>query len=159
VFQGIDLDSPEHKGMAVLMRVPIDGGREVPLTGFRASTPAFSPDGAEIAFHFPDADVDAPAIGTIPATGGNPTRLLRAAPPSANSQIAWTPDGTALVVNTMPGDRANLWRIPLDGSKPSRITNFEENTILSFAPLRGRNGWAVARGEFSRDVVMITGFR
>lgn len=159
VFQAIDLDSPERRGMAVLSRVSIDGGQAVPLTGFRASTPSFSPDGSEIAFHFPDADVDDPAIGVIPASGGKPTRLLRAAPPSANSQIAWTPDGTALVVNSMPGDRANLWRLPLDGSKPTRITNFDEHTILSFAPLRGRNGWVVARGEFSRDAVLITGFR
>ncbi|HYK05729.1 MAG TPA: protein kinase [Thermoanaerobaculia bacterium] len=158
VFQGIDLDSPERKGMAVLSRVPIDGGQAVPLTDFRASTPSFSPDGSEIAFHFPDADADDPAIGVIPASGGKPTRLLRAAP-SATSQIAWTPDGTALVVNAMPGERANLWRLPLDGSKPTRITNFDENTILSFAPLRGRNGWVVARGEFSRDAVVITGFR
>ena len=158
VFQGIDLDSPERKGMAVLSRVPIEGGQAVALTGFRAATPSFSPDGSEIAFHFPDADPDDPAIGVIPASGGKPTRLLRAAP-SATSQIAWTPDGTALVVNAMPGDRANLWRLPLDGSKPTRITNFDENTILSFAPLRGRNGWVVARGEFSRDAVLITGFR
>jgi serine/threonine protein kinase/Tol biopolymer transport system component len=158
VFQGIDLDSPEREGMTVLSRVPIDGGTAVPLTDFRASTPSFSPDGSEIAFHLPDADVDDPAIGVIPASGGKPTRLLRAAP-FANSQIAWTPDGTALVVNAMPSDRANLWRLPLDGSKPTRITNFEEDTILSFAPLRGRNGWVVARGEFSRDAVVITGFR
>ena len=159
VFQGIELDSPERKGMAVLSRVPIDGGPAVPLTAFPASTPAFSPDGSEIAFHFPDADADEPTVGVIPASGGKPTRLLRAAPPFANSHIAWTPDGTALVVNTMPSDRANLWRLPLDGSKPARITSFEENTILSFAPLRGRNGWVVARGEFSRDAVLITGFR
>jgi eukaryotic-like serine/threonine-protein kinase len=159
VFQGIELDSPERKGMAVLARVSIDGGQAVPLTAFRASTPAFSPDGSEIAFHFPDADPDDPTVGVIPASGGKPTRLLRAAPPSANSHIAWTPDGTALVVNTMPSDRANLWRLPLDGSKPTRLTNFEENTILSFAPLRGRNGWVVARGEFSRDAVVITGLR
>ena len=159
VFQGLDLDSPERKGMAVLSRVPIDGGQTVPLTDFRASTPAFSPDGSEIAFHFADADADDPAIGVIPASGGRPTRLLHSTPPSAISHIAWTPDGTALVVNAMPGDRANLWRLPLDGSKPARITNFEENTILSFAPLRGRNGWVVARGEFSRDAVVITGFR
>lgn len=159
VFQGIDADSPEHKGMTVLSRVSIDGGRETPLTNFPASAPSFSPDGSEIAFYFADADADDPTIGVIPAGGGKPTRLLHAAPPFANSQIAWTPDGTALVVNTMPSDRANLWRLPLDGSKPSRITSFEENRILSFAPLRGRNGWVVARGDFSRDAVVITGFR
>ena len=159
VFQGIDDESPEHKGMAVLSRVPIDGGPVVHLTGFRASTPVFSPDGSEIAFHFADADADDPTVGVISASGGKPTRLLRSAPALGNSQIAWTPDGTALVVNTMPSDRGNLWRLPLDGSKPERITDFEENRILSFAPLRGRNGWVVARGDFSRDAVLITGFR
>ncbi len=159
VFQGIDVDSPERKGMAVLSRVSIDGGPVSYLTDFRASTPAFSPDGSEVAFHFADADADDPTIGVIPASGGKPTRLLHAAAPFAHSQIAWTPDGTALVVNTMPSDRANLWRLPLDGSKPTRITNFEENLILSFAPLRGRSGWVVARGDFSRDAVLIAGFR
>ncbi|HEX6088091.1 MAG TPA: protein kinase [Thermoanaerobaculia bacterium] len=158
VFQGLDLESPERKGMAVLSRVPIDGGPVVHLTDFPASTPAFSPDGSEIAFHFVDADAGDPTVGVIPASGGKPTRLLRSAPPMASSQIAWTPDGTALVVNTMPSDRANLWRLPLDGSKPARITSFEENRILSFAPLRDRNGWVVARGDFTRDAVAITGF-
>jgi len=95
----------------------------------------------------------------IPARGGKPTRLLHAAPPLASSQIAWTPDGQALVVNTMPSDRANLWRLPLDGSTPTRLTNFDENLILSFAPLRGRNGWVIGRGEFTRDAVLIRDFR
>jgi len=159
VFQGIDVHSPEHKGMAVLLRVPIDGGPAVPLTDFPAAAPAFSPDGSEIAFYFADADAGEPAIGVIPASGGKPTRLLHAAPPISSSQIAWTPDGQALVVNTMPGDRANLWRLPLDGSTPTRLTNFDENQILSFAPLRGRTGWVIARGDFTRDAVLIRDFQ
>ena len=159
VFQGIDVHSPERRGMAVLLRVPIDGGPAVPLTDFPAAAPAFSPDGSEIAFYFADADAGEPAIGVIPASGGKPTRLLHAAPPIASSQIAWTPDGQALVVSAMPGDRANLWRLPLDGSTPTRLTNFDENQILSFAPLRGRNGWVIARGEFTRDAVLIRDFR
>jgi len=159
VFQGIDVDSPKHKGMAVLMRISIDGGPAVPLTDFPAAAPAFSPDGSEIAFYFADVDAEDPTVGVIPARGGKPTRLLHAAPPLASSQIAWTPDGQALVVNTMPSDRANLWRLPLDGSTPTRLTNFDENLILSFAPLRGRNGWVIGRGEFTRDAVLIRDFR
>ena len=158
VFQGID-SSPERKGMSVLSRVSIDGGPTVHLTDFAASRPSFSPDGSKIAFYFGTADDADVNIGVIPASGGAPTHTLRATPPLTHSLIAWTPDATALVVNTMPSDRGNLWRLPLDGSKPSRLTNFEENRILSFAPLRGRNGWVVARGDFTRDVVLFSGFR
>jgi eukaryotic-like serine/threonine-protein kinase len=158
-FTGIELDVPERKGMLVAMRVPIDGGPRMSLTDFPATAPAYSPDGTEIAFYFGASNPADAHVGVIPANGGKPTRLLRAAPPFAYSQVAWTPDGQALVVNTMPSDRANLWRLPLDGSRPVRLTSFEEKMLLAFSPLRARAGFVVARGDLSRDAVLITGFR
>jgi len=153
VFEGLENES------VLLKSVSIDGGATVNLTSFPAMAPSFSPDGTQIAFYFHEADPDDRNIGVIPSAGGAVALRVRAAIPTAFSHIVWTPDAQSLIVNTMPSDRANLWRIPLDGSKPVRLTDFEEKQLLSFAPLRDRDGWVIARGDLSRDAVMMTGFR
>ena len=78
---------------------------------------------------------------------------------TSSSKVRWTRDGKALIVNTVPGDRANLWVVPLDKSAPRRLTSFDEHTVFAFASLSDGKGWLISRGELSRDAVLITGFR
>jgi hypothetical protein len=73
--------------------------------------------------------------------------------------MQWTPDGRALLLNTMPRDRRNLWLFPLDGGEPKQLTNFTDQMLFRFDVTRDRKAFVVSRGEMSRDAVMITGFR
>lgn len=146
-----------------VMRVPMDGGAATRVTEELLSLPAFSPDGTRLAACLEDAATSRNYLAILPAAGGPVTRasITRVSEweLSAASQVRWTPDGTALIVNTVPGDRANLWIVPLDGKPMRRMTSFDEHILFAFSPLRAGKGWAVSRGDLSRDAVLISGFR
>jgi hypothetical protein len=65
--------------------------------------------------------------------------------------------GDGVYVNTMPGDRANVWFLPLDGRPARKITDFDDQQLFDFALSRDGQTLAVARG--ARDAQLITGFR
>ena len=151
-----DLPSARGRGFAV-SRVSIDGGPTRRLGSENLATPVFSPDGSKIAGLLGDMDGRA-HLATMPASGGPATKI---APWAAGgySAVRWTHDGQGLVINTVQGDHANLWLIPLDGSPRRKLTDFDDHVIFTFAPLAGGKGWVLSRGDLSRDAVLITGFR
>ncbi len=153
-----DPSSPSRPSAPSLARVPIDGGPATRLTNEWFTLASFSPDGKTIAGCVEDPKTSRTYLGTMPASGGPVTRIADFEITSS-SAVVWSRDGKALVVNTMPGDRANLWLVPLDKSTPRRLTSFDEHTVFAFAPLSDGKGWLISRGELSRDAVLITGFR
>ncbi len=144
-------------GSAGVSRVSTGGGPSTHLGTENLAIPVFSPDGTTIAGLLGDTNGRA-HLATMPASGGPATPISPWAA-SAYSTTRWTHDGKALVVNTVEGDHANLWRIPLDGSPRRKLTAFDEHVIFTFAPLPGEKGWVLSRGDLSRDAVLITGFR
>ena len=69
--------------------------------------------------------------------------------------------GNALYVNTVQGDRANVWRLPLNGGPSRPITAFTDQLLFDFALSDDfeRDGlMVVARGPRLRDAQLITGF-
>ena len=138
-----------------LARVPIDGGAVEILSGRGATMPAYSPDGSKIAAYTYEGEE---SIVIFPSARGELLQAIRFAYAYIGSQLAWTPDGTAVITNTAPSDRANLWVLPLDGSKPYKLTSFDERQLMAYAPLPGGRGWVLSRGDLTRDAVMITGF-
>ncbi len=92
-------------------------------------SPAFSPDGAWIAYASWDDAVG--ALMRVPAEGGAPTRLSVEAAPYLHP--AWTPDGTGIVAARGEGAPArgrswsanlhyDLVRIPADGGEATFLT-------------------------------------
>ena len=79
------------------------------------------------------------------------------AAPGAFSRLWLREEG--LYLTSMPGDRANVWFMPLDGGKPQRLTNFDDQRIWDFAVSDDGRTLAVARGSRNRDAVLINGFR
>ncbi len=59
----------------------------------------------------------------------------------------------------MPGDRANLWRLPLDGSEPERLTDFTDENLFWFEYSPDGKTLVVSTGRFLRDALLIQGFR
>jgi len=53
------------------------------------------------------------------------------------------------------GGVSNLWQQPLDGGAPKQITDFKSEQIWNFAYSRDGKQVAFARGETTRDVVLI----
>jgi hypothetical protein len=59
----------------------------------------------------------------------------------------------------MPGDRANVWLMPLDGAPPRQLTHFEDQRLWGFAVSADGTSLAVARGRRDRDAVLMKNFR
>ena len=119
-----------HEGESRLLRASTSGGTPEAVTLFPAFTPAYSPDGKRLAYYFLDRASQSYRIGIAPAQGGPPELVLEAEPPAAGSVILLRDEG--LYLNTMPGDRANVWLQPLDGKPPRRVTDFQEYLVYGF---------------------------
>jgi hypothetical protein len=73
--------------------------------------------------------------------------------------LRWAEDEEALIINTAPGDRANLWRLPLDGSEAQRLTDFTDETLFWFEYSPDGETLVVSSGQLLRDAVLIRDFR
>lgn len=160
VFEDLfaDPSSPSRPSAPSLSRVSIDGGPATRVTNEWLTLPAFSPDGSMLAGCLEDPKTSRYWLATMPASGGPVTRIAEFEV-TTYSKVRWSLDGKALIVNTAPRDRANLWAVPLDKSARHPLTSFDEHTVFMFAPLSDGKGWLLSRGDLSRDAVLITGFR
>lgn len=149
----------DSKSVPILSRVAVEGGKGEPLTSVLSYLPRYSPDGTRIAAYMQERPDSRILLAIFPAAGGAPLQTIDSVPSFNRSALRWTPDGRALIVNTAPTDRGNLWLIPLDGSAHRKLTTFDEHSIMAFAPMAGGRGWILSRGDLSRDAVLITGFR
>jgi Tol biopolymer transport system component len=151
VFSALD------DGESRLFRVDAAGGAPERLTDYSAHTPAFSPDGRRLAFYYLDRKSLRFRIGLAPAGGGSPETSLDAETPNNLGKIVFTQEG--LYLNTMPGDRANVWLQPLDGREARRVTDFEDLILADFALSPDGKSLAYSRGPRTRDAMLVRGFR
>ena len=142
-----------------LAKAPVGGGTATAFADYFAQSPAISPDGTRIACYCRVHTGDPFRLCIIPMSGGAPEKTFEVVGPTFVSMIEWTPDGRALLLNTMPKDRRNIWRFPLDGGAPKALTNFNDQLLFRFDVTPDHQAFVVSRGDLSRDAVMITGFR
>ncbi len=122
--------------------------------------PAFSPDGARLAFvrRAGESDED---LFVVPTRGGEPERLT--ADEREIAGLDWTPDGQSIVFASSRAEGAGLWRIAASGGTPERIATAGEGESVRQPSLarRGRrltyeqrssdaNIWAIRQGRFGR---------
>jgi gamma-glutamyltranspeptidase len=87
-----------------------------PLAGARS--PAYAPDGRLVVAVEGDLYVQQ-------SPGGAWTRLTTGA--AWDRDPVWTRDGSAIVFSTDRGGRFSLWRIPVSGGEPQRLTNAKDD--------------------------------
>jgi serine/threonine protein kinase/Tol biopolymer transport system component len=142
-------------GAPRLFRLDAVGASPLSVTGGFGLVPSIEPSGKRIAFYSID-EAEQFRIDVVPRDGGEPIWSTPADPPNATSRLILREDG--LFLNTMPGDRTNVWLLPLDGSAPRRTTNFDEQNLFDFALSDDGRTLAVARGPRVRDAVLVKGF-
>jgi serine/threonine protein kinase/Tol biopolymer transport system component len=139
-----------------LVRRDIATSKELVLTNLRAFLPAVDPSGRRVAFYF-NTPEGAFRIGVCSAEGGPLLWDLPAEPLSTvTSRLVLRDEG--LYLNTVAGDRSNVWFQPLDGGPARRITSYSDQLVFDFAISDDGESLLVARGPRLRDAQMMTGF-
>jgi Tol biopolymer transport system component/DNA-binding winged helix-turn-helix (wHTH) protein len=147
-----------------IWRIDINSENSGPvrLTEKASSNPSISPDGKLIACFYQDASVLDPKIpaikiAVIPSTGGAPIRTFDV--PSnvlLYPGLHWRPDGRALTYLNTQNEVSNIWSQPLDGSAPTKLTNFTSEQIFRFAWSPDGKQLIFERGFNVNDVVLIS---
>jgi Tol biopolymer transport system component len=129
------------------------------LTDLEAYIPAISPDGTRLAFYFEEGGRE--WIGVTSIEGGDLEVTLEgpALLSTSSSILRWAEDGEALIINTAPGDRGNLWRLPLDGGELERLTDLRDERLFWFEYTPDGETLVVSSGEYVRDAMLIRDFR
>jgi serine/threonine protein kinase len=132
-----------------------DGGAPRQLSTRPSFSPAVDPDGKRVAFYYVDP-ANGIRLGVMSVDGGPLLADLPIEPPAADSRLVLRDEG--VYMNTVTGDRANVWLQPLDGKPAQRITSFDDELLFDFAISRDGSSLAVVRGPRLRDAQLITGF-
>ena len=86
--------------------------------------------------------------------GGEPLKTF-AVPSAFYQRIHWAPDSSAFTYLDQVNGTQNIWRQPLNGSPPVRLTDFDEDKIWAYDWTADGRKLIVSRGGRRRDVVMI----
>ena len=146
--------------------VSLDGGdaRRLTTSEGMESGPAFSPDGAYIAFN---GQYDGLAdIYVVSAGGGEPTRLTYH--PLAEYVRGWTPDGEHILFGSgrasPPRGVQRLWKVPIDGGMPERLPIYTaydgayspDGTRLAYVPASPAfTAWRHYRGGRTTSIQLL----
>lgn len=125
--------STENSQKRTIWRVPLAGGEPEQLTSLATESPVISPDGDWIACLYNEDKVPG-KVAIFPAEGGEPVQYLILPRPNypRYSYFRWSPDGEALDYISLQDNAPNIWRQPLNGSAPFKLTNFTGKTISDF---------------------------
>jgi eukaryotic-like serine/threonine-protein kinase len=148
-------------GPPTIWRVPVEGGEPLQFSNEHAYYPAVSPDGKWIAFFSPsEKKVRLRVIGT---NGGESVKTFDVAPETDylifSEIVRWTPDGSDLAYIKNRVETSNIWGQPFAGGTPRQLTTFDAERILSFAWSTDGRQLAVARGQYNRQIVLLSDFR
>ncbi|MET0624858.1 MAG: winged helix-turn-helix domain-containing protein [Pyrinomonadaceae bacterium] len=146
--------SPE----SVLWRIPAAGGEPVRLTDMDARNPAVSPDGSLVSFEHWDSETTNRSLMVVPLAGGEAARVLDVAPTNPWAS-QWSPDGSALRFIDERDGASNIWRQPLDGGAPQRLTDIQSGFLMDFTWSPRDERLAYATGVVVNDVILISDFR
>jgi len=143
-----------------LYRLPVEGGSptEIANAPGGGGNPRISPDGKFIAYDIQEGSpVPQGKLVVIPAEGG--ARLHEFPQPTGAGPPQWSPDAKGLQYLLTRKGATNVWEQPLAGGEPHPVTDFNSGRIFSFCWSRDGKHLFVAKGNETRDVVLISNFR
>jgi serine/threonine protein kinase/Tol biopolymer transport system component len=143
------------KDRGTLWKIATTGGQPVQLTfAGLILNPLVSPDGKKIACTFRGDEGDKWKLAILPSDGGEPFKTF-ALPSPFYQVVHWTPDSNAITYLEQVNGVQNIWRQPLDGGAPVKLTNFDEDRIWHYDWAPSGKQFIVSRGGRRRDIVMI----
>lgn len=154
-----DLDADEYRGH--LWIVPTDGSAPPRpfTTGWRDSAPAYSPDGAWLAFLRATSEEGSgsrPQLYVMPTGGGEPRRVTDQ-PLGAGAPV-WSPDSRKIAYVTRVPDEGRYTSGTPDAEPPRRITTlqYREDNLGFFIDRRSHVFVVDPHGEPGSEPVQVT---
>ncbi len=145
-----------------IWKIAAEGGEpaQVPLRNKDlANAPVVSPDQTMIAANYLAGEPNAQfRIGVVPIGGGDPLKVFDTYSSAVNT-LRWMKDGrTISFVETRDGI-SNLFGLSLDANSERQITDFPSGRIWNFAWSTDGQVLALARGNITKDVVLVSDYR
>lgn len=154
--QWVIYESIGDSGFPCLWKISVDGGAPSQVTDKWASRPAISPDGKMIAYIREEGQANKQLkLVVIQFEGGQPIKTFDF-PLTVAPLFRWSPDDKDLVYVDTSNGVSNLWSMPLDGDKPSQLTDFKSDQIFYFRYSSDKRDVLFSRGTTARDVVLIS---
>jgi Tol biopolymer transport system component len=147
----------KQNGNPALMKVGVEGGTPTQIwTDEKTAVmyPRLSPDGKRLAFITFDMTTFKKSLRVAAFDGERIGNTEREFDYNLISSFGWSPDGKSLTYLSVEGI-PNLWRLPLDGSKPQPITDFKSGRIFNYAWSRDGKRLFISRGIVNSDLVLI----
>jgi Tol biopolymer transport system component/DNA-binding winged helix-turn-helix (wHTH) protein len=142
-----------------IWKIAAEGGTPIRLTDYQCLAPNFSPDGKLISCIIPaESRVRKGGVAVIPTEGGEPIKTFDIVQGWSYLSARWTPDGAALIFHKTENQVVNLWKQPLTGGAPSRLTNFKNDVIFNYALTRDGTRIILSRGQVNINVVLLREF-
>ena len=144
------------EGKLTLCKISINGGKPIILIDNPAFAASISHDGKRIACFWGDrTNPDYLGIAVLPFEGGEPLMIFDLPRDiSEYSNLRWTLNDDALTYFVDRDGISNIYSMPLTGSSPVKLTNFNEKLMFYF-DWSHDGDLACSRGEIVNDVVLI----
>lgn len=143
---------------SILMKMPLQGGQAVVLydnPGWSVFNPRISPDGTRIAFGTFDMKTFGKRLQVATLSGDGVVNVERDMEYNLVNQFMWAPNGKELTILTTRDGTPNIYRLPLDGTPATPITNFKSGRIFNFAWSANGKDLLLARGNTVNDLLLI----
>ena len=138
-----------------LWKIPSDGGEETLVLDKKMHQPSISTDGKYLSYLFREANSHKIAVVLLEDLQTKYTF----SPLNSDSNLVclkWANDNQSLYYVTLDKDKNyRLWQQSLLAQKPSEITNFGDAEITDFSISRDNKKFAVIRGEWKHNTVLI----
>jgi Tol biopolymer transport system component len=141
-----------------LWRTPAEGGSPERIIDRIMGGPKVSPDGARVVVQFYAQGPDR-LLRSLKVVDAATRTVQTTFPFPAGFNVRWHPDGESLTFLREGDGMFNVWRLPLDGGEPTRLTALTGSRTFSHSWSPDGKRLYLTRGETTRDVVLITGFR
>lgn len=141
-----------------LLKVPIDGGEEIPVYDkSKLNNPVCSPDGNLVAYFFLEKGFK---IGVINLADGSVVKTMDYGDGKSMAlELAWSPDSRTLNFITDSDGTSRLWQQSLDEERPRLIEDLGKDEVRSLAMMPDGTGYAIIRGKLIEDAVLVTGLK
>lgn len=142
--------------------MPIDGSSAPErITDVPTNQPIPSPDGKWLVCRLRSTEPDKPLWRTavVPLDRSAPPRFYAVPRFGGPPVLGWHPNGRGFLFVDDENGVSNIWMQELDGSAPRKLTSFQSGSIFSFELAPDGKRLVMARGEQTRDAVLIRDFR